>query len=114
MVLCGTEGPIVTPIRSLLMPEPLRELRVKNAYRSFKLVYAAMGVKIAARDLDKAVAGLPVYVAQTPEDVERLKEEVRPMLQEILKSFQTVDSGVYGDFSLLAKQKEKKEKRRGK
>ena len=45
----------MTTVRSLLMPEPLKELRVKNAYTTFKEIEAAQGVKIAAKDLDKAV-----------------------------------------------------------
>ena len=57
-MLCGLEGPIVTTIRALLMPDPLRDVRVKNSYHQFKHVVAAQGVKIAAKDLEKAVRRL--------------------------------------------------------
>lgn len=41
IVVSGMNGPIVTQIRGLLMPEPLKELRVKNQYRQHKEIAAA-------------------------------------------------------------------------
>lgn len=70
MVIAGTDGPIVTQIRSLLMPQPMKELRVKNAYIEYKEIIAAQGVKIAAKELEKAIAGLNLYVAQKPDEVD--------------------------------------------
>ena len=70
MVIAGTDGPIVTQIRSLLMPQPMKELRVKNAYIEYKEIQAAQGVKIAAKELEKAIAGLNLYVANKPDEVE--------------------------------------------
>lgn len=70
MVVAGTDGPIITQIRSLLMPQPLKELRVKNAYIEYKEIIGAQGVKIAAKELEKAIAGLNVYVAHKPDEVD--------------------------------------------
>lgn len=70
MVVAGTDGPITTQIRSLLMPQPLKELRVKNAYVEYKEVIGAQGVKIAAKELEKAIAGLNIYIAQKPDEVD--------------------------------------------
>ncbi|KHJ46826.1 elongation factor Tu domain 2 [Trichuris suis] len=73
IVVAGSEGPIVSQIRELLMPHPLRELRVKNPYLHNKVVRGAQGVKVVAKDLEKALAGLPLLVAKSEDDIEELK-----------------------------------------
>lgn len=70
MILAGTDGPIVTQIKALLMPQPMKELRVKNAYVEHKEITAAQGVKIAAKELEKAIAGLNLEIAVKNDEVE--------------------------------------------
>ncbi|XP_035431132.2 eukaryotic translation initiation factor 5B [Spodoptera frugiperda] len=101
MVLAGTDGPIVTQIRSLLMPQPMKELRVKNAYIEHKEVVGAQGVKIAAKELEKAIAGLNLLVAQKPDEVDVLKEEVARELKSALSSIKLSERGVYVQASTL-------------
>ena len=45
-------------------------MRVKDEYLHHKFIHAANGVKIAATGLDEAVAGTPLIVANTPDDVD--------------------------------------------
>uniref|UniRef100_A0A1A9X0M7 Tr-type G domain-containing protein n=1 Tax=Glossina brevipalpis TaxID=37001 RepID=A0A1A9X0M7_9MUSC len=101
MVVAGTDGPIVTQIRSLLMPQPLRELRVKNAYVEHKEIKAAQGVKIAAKDLDKAIAGINLLIAHKPDEVEICKEEVARELKSALSHIKLAQIGVYVQASTL-------------
>ncbi|XP_026746387.1 eukaryotic translation initiation factor 5B [Trichoplusia ni] len=101
MVLAGTDGPIVTQIRSLLMPQPMKELRVKNAYIEHKEVVGAQGVKIAAKELEKAIAGLNLQIAQKPDEVDVLKEEVSRELKSALSSIKLSERGVYVQASTL-------------
>lgn len=101
MIVAGTDGPVVTQIRSLLMPQPLKELRVKNAYIEYREVQAAQGVKIAAKDLEKAIAGLNLQVAQKPDEVEILKEEIAKELTSALGNIKLAERGVYVQASTL-------------
>lgn len=74
LVLMSNEGPFVATIRALLMPQPLRELRVKNAYISHSAVMAAQGVKVTAKgELEKVLPGTSVRVAKRPDEVDILK-----------------------------------------
>lgn len=68
IALCATDGVIVTVVKSLLVPAPLRELRLKSQYRRVSRVYAAAGVKVAAPGLDNAVAGSRIRVVRDDEE----------------------------------------------
>lgn len=68
IVLLGFQGPIITKVKALLTPQPMKEMRVKDEYIHHDVIYAANGVKIAAtHTLETAVAGSPLIVANTEE-----------------------------------------------
>ncbi|CAG62850.1 uncharacterized protein GVI51_M12111 [Nakaseomyces glabratus] len=101
IVLCGMNGPIVTNIRALLTPQPLRELRLKSEYVHHKEVKAALGVKIAANDLEKAVSGSRLLVVGPDDDEEEMMDEVMEDLTGLLDSVDTSGKGVVVQASTL-------------
>jgi translation initiation factor 5B len=62
IVVGGMQEPIVTEVRALLQPQPLAEIRTEKRFERVESVAAAAGVKIAAPDLEDAMAGAPVRV----------------------------------------------------
>lgn len=101
IVLCGMNGPIVTTIRALLTPQPLRELRLKSEYVHHKEVKAALGVKIAANDLDKAVSGSRLLVVGPDDDEDEMMDDVMDDLTGLLDSVDTSGRGVVVQASTL-------------
>ncbi|KAJ3759492.1 hypothetical protein EV360DRAFT_82055 [Lentinula raphanica] len=101
IVVCGLNGPIVTQVRALLTPQPLRELRIKSAYVHHKEVKAALGVKITAPDLEKAIAGSRLLVCGPDDDEDDLKEEVMSDLATLLNSIDKSGRGVCVQASTL-------------
>ncbi|KAI0034407.1 hypothetical protein K488DRAFT_84025 [Vararia minispora EC-137] len=101
IVLCGLNGPIVTQVRALLTPQPLRELRIKSSYVHHKQVKAALGVKIVASDLEKAIAGSRLMVVGPDDDEEDLREEVMSDLTSLLNSIDKSGRGVCVQASTL-------------
>uniref|UniRef100_A0A1A7WPF4 Eukaryotic translation initiation factor 5B n=2 Tax=Iconisemion striatum TaxID=60296 RepID=A0A1A7WPF4_9TELE len=101
IIVPGVEGPIVTQIRGLLLPPPLKELRVKNQYEKHKEVCTAQGVKILGKDLEKTLAGLPLLVAHREDEVPVLRDELVRELKQTLSSIKLEEKGVYVQASTL-------------
>ncbi|PWN44448.1 hypothetical protein IE81DRAFT_321345 [Ceraceosorus guamensis] len=101
IVLCGLGGPIVTYVRALLTPEPLKEMRVKGAYVHHKEVKAALGVKISGPGLEKAISGSRLLVCGEDDDEEELKDDVMADLQDLQKWISTSGKGVCVQASTL-------------
>lgn len=101
--ICGFDGPIISTIKVLLVPQPLKELRVKSQYESVKRVHASIGIKIAAPEIEKAVAGFRLYViggsqaGAAPGSI-RSEEWARRQLEDdissVLTSIKTQETGV--------------------
>ena len=83
IVIGGINMPIVTKVRALFEPAPLSEMRDKRSkFKSVKEVHAATGVKISAPDIEGAVAGMPIIVAN--EDIEHIKEELQKEIEQVI------------------------------
>ncbi|KAG2150323.1 uncharacterized protein EDB93DRAFT_1103543 [Suillus bovinus] len=85
IIVCGLNGPIVT----------------QSAYVHHKEVKAALGVKLVAPDLDKAVAGSRLLVVGPDDDEEDLLDEVMSDLTSLLNSVDKSGRGVCVQASTL-------------
>jgi len=105
IVVGGLNEPIVTDVRALLKPKPLAEIRTEREFERVDSVVAADGVKIAAPDLDDAMAGAPVRVVGD-RPVEDVVSEVRAELAEVTVSTAeeglTVKADTLGSLEALA------------
>ena len=91
VVVGGQNDPIVTEVRALLQPRPLEEIRTEKQFEKVAEVGAAAGVKIAAPDLDDAMAGAPVRVVRD-RPVDDVIADVKAELAEI--EVDTAEDGV--------------------
>lgn len=72
-MISGLNGPIVTNIRALLTPQPMKELRVKGDYVHHQKIKGAMGIKISAPNLDHALAGSELFKCQNEHEIEEAR-----------------------------------------
>jgi translation initiation factor 5B len=84
IVIGGKEGPITTSIRSILLPQPLDEIRdPRKKFNAIEEAPAASGVKIAAPNLEDAVAGAPLVSVSGSMSLEKAVETVSSELERL-------------------------------
>ncbi|CAA0841991.1 eukaryotic translation initiation factor 2 (eIF-2) family protein [Striga hermonthica] len=101
IVVCGLQGPIVTTIRALLTPHPMKELRVKGSYLHHKEIKAAQGIKITAQGLEHTIAGTSLYVVGPHDDLEDIKEAAMEDMKSVMSRIDKSGEGVYVQASTL-------------
>ncbi|KAI4389228.1 hypothetical protein MLD38_001476 [Melastoma candidum] len=101
IVVCGLQGPIVTTIRALLTPHPMKELRVKGTYLHHKEIKAAQGIKITAQGLEHAIAGTGLYVVGPDDDVEQVKDLTMEDMRSVMSRIDRTGEGVCVQASTL-------------
>lgn len=103
IVVSTMDGPVLTNIRALLTPPPNREMRVKSEYVHHQTLNGAIGIKIVAPDIGRAVAGTPLMVvrADLGDEASDIMEECHTDLDKVMKSLQTDNKGVMVHASTL-------------
>ncbi len=109
-VVVGSLGePIVTKIRALLKPRPLSEIRSEEKFKQVKKVVAASGIKIAAPNLEGALAGSLIRVAsgEINEIAAQIKSEIDAVRIETQSSGILIKADTLGSLEALVNELKK-------
>ncbi len=74
---------VVSRVKALLQPAPLKELRVEKNFLSLESVTAAAGIKIAAPGLENVIAGSPLRSVRNENEIERARHEIAKEIEEV-------------------------------
>ncbi len=91
-IVIGGREVIVTKIKALLKPEPLKDIRAERKFLYLDSVAAASGVRVSAPGLEKAIAGSPIRIVKREGDLEKAQEEVKQEIENV--EIQTEKDGV--------------------
>ncbi len=91
-LVIGTLGrPIVTKVKALFEPAPLSEMSDRKAkFIPIQKAVASTGVKIAANDIDDAMAGMPIR--ESFEDLKLIEDEIIQEVGEVI--IETENEGI--------------------
>ena len=111
IAVAGKDGVVVTKVRSLLQPRPMKEILVEDRFDRVKSVAAASGIKVTAPNLERVIAGSPLFVIRgNREDVEaRIQKEMSEIHVNLSEEGLVIKADTIGALEALCKELEAKD-----
>jgi translation initiation factor 5B len=111
IAVAAKDGVIVTKVRSLLKPRPMKEILVEDRFERVKSVVAAAGIKVTAPNLDGVIAGSPLFVIRgNREEAEaRIIKEMNEIHVNLTDEGLVIKADTIGALEALCKELEAKE-----
>jgi len=105
------DGALVTKVRSLLQPRPMKEILIEDRFERVKAVVAAAGIKVSAPQLEGVIAGSPLFVVRGNRDeIEaRIKKEMQEIHVRLAEEGLVIKADTIGALEALCKELEAKE-----
>jgi translation initiation factor 5B len=110
-IAVATQGDVVvTKVRSLLKPRPMKEILVEDRFERVKSVAAASGIKVTAPNLEGVIAGSPFFVIRGNRDeVEaRIRKEMTEIHVNLAEEGIVIKADTIGALEALCKELESK------
>ena len=111
-IAVATQGDVVvTKVRSLLKPRPMKEILVEDRFERVKSVAAASGIKVTAPNLEGVIAGSPFFVIRNNrEEVEaRIRKEMTEIHVNLSDEGIVIKADTIGALEAICKELEGKE-----
>ncbi len=111
-IAVATQGEVlVTKVRALLQPRPMKEILIEDRFERVKTVAAAAGVKVTAPNLEGVIAGSPFFVIRGNRDeIEaKIKKEMTEINVNLADEGIVIKADTIGALEALCKELEAKE-----
>ena len=111
IAMASQDDVVVTKVRSLLKPHPMKEILVEDRFEHVKSVAAAAGIKVSAPGLEKVIAGSPLFVVRGNADelAARIRKEMQEIHVNLADEGIVIKADTIGALEALCKELETKE-----
>jgi translation initiation factor 5B len=101
-------GVVITKVRALLKPRPMKEILVEDRFERVKSVVAASGIKVSASNLEGAIAGSPVQVivGEPGPVIEKIRKEMEEINVHLSPEGLVIKADTIGALEALSKELE--------